>query len=96
MCPAFLKIQVLPKSNRIGCGGAGGGVGGSLAGSITSHYLGNEPALIKDWAQETAEIKPRGMGQKSSCPPGQFTCFFKYNYKSVISSILLFQLHVLP
>ena len=91
MCPAFLKIQVLPKSNRIGCGGAG-----SLAGSITSHYLGNEPALIKDWTQKTAEIKPRGMDQKSSCPPDQFTCFFKYNYKSDISSILLFQLRVLP
>ena len=74
----------------------GGGGGGSLAGSITSHYLGNEPALIKDWAQEMVEIKPRGPDQKSSCPPDQFTCFFKYNYKSVISSILLFQLRVLP
>lgn len=74
----------------------GGGGGGSLAGSITSHYLGNEPALIKDWTQKTAEIKPRGMDQKSSCPPDQFTCFFKYNYKSDISSILLFQLRVLP
>ena len=77
--------------------GVRGGGGGKLGRvNYQSHYLGNEPALIEDWAQETAEIKPRGMGQKSSCPPGQFTCFFKYNYKSVISSILLFQLHVLP
>jgi len=93
MCPAFLKIQVLPKGIGSVVGGAGGG---NLVGSITSHYLGNEPAPIKDWTQETAEIKPRGLDQKSSCPPDQFTCFFKYNYKSVISPILLFQLHVLP
>ena len=59
-------------------GGAGGGRGGgkSLVRSITSHYLENEPTLIKDWTQEMAEIKPTGLGEKNSCPPDQFTCFF--------------------
>ena len=57
----------------------GGGGGGSLAGSITSRYLGNEPALIKDWTQETAEIKPRGVDQKSSTVVPQISShvFFK-------------------
>ena len=44
MCPAFLKIQVLPKSNRIGCRGAGGGGGGGGGGGEA--WQGQLPVTI--------------------------------------------------